>query len=93
MKKKVTKKPRANELLVNPITLRDITCARDILRLHEQRTQMKSYLDMKMRVEDWHGVADAAMDLREIDAKLAVLNAQVAQAQRDVERAQVEHSE
>lgn len=25
--------------------------------------------------EDWHGVADAAMDLREIDATLATLDA------------------
>jgi hypothetical protein len=29
----------------------------------------------KAEAEDWHGVADAAMDLRELDAQLEVLNA------------------
>lgn len=32
------------------------------------------YLIRKVEVEDWHGVADAAMDLREIEAKIEVLN-------------------
>lgn len=29
----------------------------------------------KAEAEDWHGVADAAMDLREIDAQLVILRA------------------
>ena len=28
---------------------------------------------MKMKEEDWHGTQDAASDLRDIDAKLAIL--------------------
>lgn len=34
---------------------------------------MIAYLILKINDEDWHGVADAAMDLREIEAKLEVL--------------------
>jgi len=29
-----------------------------------------AYLEAKFRDEDWHGVCDAATDLREIDAEL-----------------------
>ncbi len=48
--------------------------AKEIEYLKEQRALMVDYLNLKIAVEDWHGVADAAMDLREIDAKLIVLN-------------------
>lgn len=41
--------------------------------LELERNTLKSYLQMKMNSEDWHAVADAAMDLREIDAKLSIL--------------------
>jgi hypothetical protein len=30
---------------------------------------MKEYLLLKFREQDWHGVADAAMDLREMEVK------------------------
>jgi len=30
---------------------------------------MIEYLFLKIRQEDWHGVADAAMDIREMEAK------------------------
>jgi len=30
---------------------------------------MLAYLLLKVRQEDWHGVADAAMDIREMEAK------------------------
>ena len=40
---------------------------------NQARKQMVEYLKLKVSLEDWHGVADAAMDLREIDAKLEVL--------------------
>ena len=43
----------------------------DQLRSH--RAKMIDYLQLKLEQEDWHGVADAAMDLREIDAKIEVL--------------------
>jgi hypothetical protein len=32
---------------------------------HKQYTE---YLLMKVKTRDWHGVADAAMDLRELEA-------------------------
>jgi hypothetical protein len=38
------------------------------LKIH--RTLMKTYLQLKVDEEDWHGVADAAMDLRDIDSEL-----------------------
>ena len=41
--------------------------------LHKQLDRMKSYLLLKFEVGDWHGVADAAMDIREIEAKLNIL--------------------
>ena len=41
--------------------------------LKEKRQGMKLYLSMKVKMEDWHGVADAAMDLREIDAQIEIL--------------------
>lgn len=44
-----------------------------VRKLREQRASLVAYLRMKTTCEDWHGVADAAMDLREVDAKLAVL--------------------
>ena len=34
----------------------------------EQHGLMVAYLKMKVEQADWHGVADAAMDLREIEA-------------------------
>lgn len=38
--------------------------------LSEQREQLIKYISSKIKAEDWHAVADAAMDLREIDAVL-----------------------
>jgi hypothetical protein len=51
-----------------------VSGARDA-REDEVRRILIEYLFMKARTEDWHGVADAAMDLRELDAKVAVLKA------------------
>ncbi len=42
-------------------------------QLTRRRAVVIADLLAKVEVEDWHGVADAAMDLREIDAQLAVL--------------------
>lgn len=44
--------------------------------LQTQRVRMVDYLKLKLTQEDWHGVADAAMDIREIDAALKVLDKQ-----------------
>lgn len=40
----------------------------DHLRAH--RFALIAYLRAKVDIEDWHGVADAACDLREIDAEI-----------------------
>lgn len=50
---------------------------RDILL--QRRATLILYLREKASEEDWHGVADAAMDLREVDAKLSVLRATMAE--------------
>jgi hypothetical protein len=42
-------------------------------RLTAERTALIAYLQVKKDAEDWHAVADAAMDLRELDAKLAAI--------------------
>jgi len=43
---------------------------------HEAVTRYKTYqeyLMMKVKERDWHGVADCAMDLRELEAKFPFL--------------------
>ena len=42
--------------------------------LAESRVLHVKYLDMKIAEEDWHGVSDAANDLREIDAEARVIS-------------------
>lgn len=37
---------------------------------------MKQYIDLRLEMEDWHGVADAAMDIREIEAQMKLLSEQ-----------------
>lgn len=46
------------------------------VELEEQKIALIYYLKTKTQAEDWHGVADAAMDLREIEAKLEILDIQ-----------------
>jgi hypothetical protein len=42
-------------------------------KLLSQKAGLIIYLKLKVEAGDWHGVADAAMDIREIDAMLSVL--------------------
>jgi hypothetical protein len=42
-------------------------------QLLERIGGMVQYLLLKVEERDWHGVADAAMDLREMEAKLELL--------------------
>jgi hypothetical protein len=44
----------------------------DRVTLQKRRSIVIADLLAKAEAEDWHGVADAAMDLREMDAVLAV---------------------
>lgn len=46
----------------------------EISNLLEQKLGMVEYLKLKLLQEDWHGVADAAMDIREIVSKKIALN-------------------
>jgi len=38
-----------------------------------QKRGLVKYLILKVRTKDWHGVADAAMDIRDIEAKIELL--------------------
>jgi hypothetical protein len=48
-----------------------------IEKLKKEKTGMTNYLLLKVEQEDWHGVSDAAMDIREIQAKIVVLEENV----------------
>ena len=43
-----------------------------IAYLEKKIAGMTQYLLLKVEEKDWHGVADAAMDIRELEAKLGV---------------------
>jgi len=43
-------------------------------RLFERRAVLREYLAEVTKEEDWHGVMDAAADLREVDAELRGLD-------------------
>lgn len=40
------------------------------LKLSERKRVMVEYMQLKMKEEDWHGVADASMDLRELEVEI-----------------------
>jgi len=42
---------------------------------YQLRSGPKEYLDLRRQMRDWHGVMDAAADIREIEAKISVLEA------------------
>ena len=46
-----------------------------VTALVEAKAELIAYLLMKVRAADWHAVADAACDLREVEAMLKVANA------------------
>ena len=39
------------------------------MTFEEKKETYIEYIKLKLKDEDWHGVADAAMDLRELEAK------------------------
>lgn len=41
--------------------------------VREQKDALLIYIMAKIKAEDWHAVADAAMDLREIEVKLDLI--------------------
>jgi hypothetical protein len=44
------------------------------MTLEKQREILIEYLKMKVEQLDWHGVADAAMDIREVEKQIQVEN-------------------
>lgn len=44
-----------------------------IEKLDKKKEGLVKYLLLKVEDEDWHGVADAAMDIREVEAQLWLL--------------------
>jgi len=42
--------------------------------LEEQIQELISYMKLKIKQRDWHGCADAANDIRELEAKKDLLN-------------------
>lgn len=40
------------------------------MTLHDKRDTLVEYLKLKTEEADWHGVADAAMDLRELEIEI-----------------------
>ena len=47
-----------------------------IPKLESFKEGLIEYLKLKVEQADWHGVSDAANDIREIEAKLSVLREQ-----------------
>lgn len=56
---------KQHPLFVGPIELNDL--------LQKEKEILVIYLQAKIRLKDWHGVADAAMDIRDIEAKQSIL--------------------
>ncbi len=50
-----------------------MTYGEKIAIFEDQVSQLIEYLELKIQQHDWHGVADAAMDIRELVAKINVL--------------------
>lgn len=46
----------------------------NLIDLLKEKKAMTDYLLLKASKEDWHGVADAAMDIREIVSKINTIN-------------------
>ncbi len=46
---------------------------RMLIDLAEQREGMIVYLLAKVKIGDWHATADASMDLREVEAQIAIV--------------------
>ena len=41
-------------------------------QLEQRVKEMISYMKTKIELKDWHAVADASMDIRELEAKIQV---------------------
>lgn len=48
----------------------------EIKQLEAEIQELITYAQLKIKQRDWHGVADAMMDIRELEAKKEVLGGQ-----------------
>ena len=46
----------------------------ELIRLEMKRDKMHVYLILKLEEHDYHGVADASMDLRELETRIKTIN-------------------
>jgi hypothetical protein len=44
-----------------------------VIELEEQIQALINYMQLKIKQRDWHGVADSAMDIRELEAKKEII--------------------
>ncbi|WP_146165986.1 hypothetical protein [Stenotrophobium rhamnosiphilum] len=63
-----------NKVQTKEALFRDRAPEQERRQLERDFVLMKDYLLMCFQKEDWHGVMDASADIREIVAKLSVLN-------------------
>jgi hypothetical protein len=54
----------------------------------QQKETLVAYLRMKTDEQDWHGVADAAMDLRELEIKLQMESKLAYSKQSNIQQAE-----
>jgi hypothetical protein len=45
----------------------------NLIQLKRHKEVLKEYLLVKVEQEDWHGVSDAANDIREIEVQIKLL--------------------
>jgi len=50
-----------------------MTYSLSLADLESELAALVVYLGVKVTARDWHGVSDAAMDIREVEAKISVL--------------------
>lgn len=61
---------------IRPLNLREETMTVKEMKklLNDEKATLVAYLYKKVETQDWHGVADAAMDIRDVEAQLVLLN-------------------
>lgn len=57
------------DMVENPMTVKEMKKL-----LNDEKATLVAYLYKKVETQDWHGVADAAMDIRDVEAQLVLLN-------------------
>lgn len=70
-----SKEPVPNLTIPHPNSVKETMTVKEMKKLlNDEKTTLIAYLYQKVEKHDWHGVADAAMDIRDVEAQLVVLN-------------------